>query len=127
MQIRRMRYLTLFLMAMFFANNAAAAFRACAIDLAGQDQVAAHALEPRAGDTPCPESDESGPCLKHFVQSQQYDEQKTWAGVPAPVPLLAPKVLQLLITAQPRPVLIMAVAPPVVGPPLTILYGNFRN
>jgi len=125
-RFRRMRYLTLFLMVMFFANNAAAAIRSCVVGLAGRGPVAAHTLDTHAGDNPSPVSDESGPCLKHCVQSQQYDEQKTWADLPTPVLLRAPDALQLSIRAQPR-LVVTAVAPPVVGPPLTILYRNFRN
>lgn len=121
-----MRYLTLFLAAMFFASNAAAAVRACIADLAGSGHVAAHALEAGAGEPLCPQSEDTGPCLKHYAQTYQNDEQKIWAGVSAAA--LAPVLTLLRVSIPPQPKLVLvAAAPPIVGPPLTILYRNFRN
>ena len=121
-----MRYLTLFLAAMFFASNAAAAVRACIADLAGSGHVAAHALEAGAGEPLCPQSEDTGACLKLYAQTYQNDEQKIWAGVSAAA--LAPVLTLLRVSIPPQPKLVLvAAAPPIVGPPLTILYRNFRN
>ncbi|MGP1676864.1 MAG: hypothetical protein ACTS6J_06855 [Burkholderiales bacterium] len=121
-----MRYLTLFLAAMFFANNAAAAIRACVVDLAGHEHLVASVPAVAGNEDLCPPSDDAGPCLKHYAQSYQSDEQKLWADFPrvAPAPVVA--VLHVPFQAKPKLVL-LASAPPIVGPPLTILFGNFRN
>ena len=121
-----MRYLTLFLAAMFFASNAAAAVRACIADLAGQEHVVAHALDTRAGEPLCLPSDDAGPCLKHYAQTYQNEEQNAWADF---TPLALAPVLTLLhasFQAQPKAVVTL-LTPPIVGPPLTILFRNFRN
>jgi len=125
-RFRGMRYLTLFFAVMFFANNAGAAVCAFAADLAGQGRVAAHASAANADEPACPQCDETGSCLTHFVQSFHNDEQKIWTGVTpvALVPVL--NVLEVPVPAQPKPV-VLASAPPVVGPPLAILYRNFRK
>jgi hypothetical protein len=125
-RFRRTRYLTLFFAAMFFANNVAAAVRACVVDLAAQQHVAISALAAAADESLCPPSDDAGPCLTHYAQSRQNDEQKFLASFPAAafVPVLA--VLQVPFPAKPKPV-VVASAPPIVGPSLTILFGNYRN
>ena len=121
-----MRYLALFLAAMFFANNVAAAIRACIADAAMQEHAAAMVDAAAASHPLCPQQDESGPCLTHYAESYQGDEQKAWAGFPgvAPVPVVA--ALPAIVHAKPKD-RFYASAPPVVGPPLTILFGNFRN
>lgn len=121
-----MRYLTFFMMAMFFANNAAAAIRACIADLAGQEHVAMSMPAVAGNEDLCPPSDAAGPCIKHYAQSHQSDEQKLWAGFSsvAPAPVLA--VLRVSFQAKPK-LVVLASAPPIVGPSLTILYRNFRN
>jgi hypothetical protein len=129
-RFRRMRHLALFLAAMFFASNAAAAIGACIAELAGQQPMAGHALKAGAGEpagkSSCPQSDDTGPCLTHYVQSYQSDEQKIWADVS--VAALVPERIGVHFPFQvpPKPV-VMALAPPVVGPSLTILFRNFRN
>jgi hypothetical protein len=125
-----MRYLTLFLAAMFFASNAAAAIGACIADLAGQEQMAGHGLvahvgEP-AGKPLCPPTEDAGPCLTHYAQSYQSDEQKLWADVPAAALVPEITVLQGIFQAPPK-LVVLASAPPIVGPSLTILFRNFRN
>ena len=121
-----MRYLISFLAAMFFASNAAAAVRACIADVGTQEHVAISAPAAAGAETPCPPTDDAGPCLTHYAQSYQGDEQKFWANFPPVV--LAPVfgVIHVAYQAKPR-LLVMASAPPIVGPPLTILFGNFRN
>lgn len=126
MRFRRMRYLALFLAAMLFANNAAAAIRACIADLAGQEHLALHTLAATGNDDLCPQSDDAGPCLKHYAQSYQDDEQLFWADFrqAAPAPVVA--VLRVSFPAKPK-LIVLASAAPIVGPSLTILYRNFRN
>ena len=125
-RFRRMRHLALFLAVLFFANNAAAGVLACVAGLAGQGRLAVHAVDGMAGAPACPESDESGPCLVHYAQSHQFDEQNTWAGVATTLFIPARNLPRLAVPAQPKPI-VLASAPPLVGPPLTILYGNFRH
>lgn len=121
-----MRYLTLFLAAMFFASNAAAAVRACMADLAGQEHVAIRALDAEGDEHLCPQSEDAGRCLTHCTQSYKSDEQRFSADVHAVALAPALAVLHVSFQAQPKPV-VVASAPPIVGPPLTILFRNFRN
>ena len=125
-RFRRVRYLTLSLAVMFFANNAAAAVCACIVDMAGQGHVAVHALGAKADEPACPQSGEAGPCLKHYLQSFQNGGQKIWAPVPATALVPVLNVLQVSVPARPK-LVVVAAAPPIVGPPLAILYRNFRN
>ena len=125
-RFRRMRYLTFFMAAMFFANNVVAAVRACVADLNTHEHIAISAPAAAGGGPLCPPSDDAGPCLTHYAQSYQSEEQKIWADFPpvAPAPVLS--VLDVAFQANPK-LLVMASAPPIVGPSLTILFGNFRN
>ena len=121
-----MRYFTLFLAAMLFTSNAAAAARACLVDLAGHQPAAIHVLAANASEPLCPPSDDTGPCLKHFAQSYQSEDQKFWSGVPAAALVPARAVLHLAFHAPPK-LIAAASVPPIAGLSLTILYGNFRN
>lgn len=121
-----MRFLTFLLLALFLANNAAAAVRACLADPAVPNHAALHVRGAHAGDPTCPQSDESGPCLKHYVQRHQLDEQKTWASVPNTVLVPALDFPQFSTPATPK-LVVLSSTPPVVAPPLTILYRNFRK
>jgi hypothetical protein len=125
-RFRRMRYLSLFFAVMFFANNAGAAVCAFAADWAVQGRVAAHASAASADEPACPQCEEEGSCLTHFVQSFHNDEQNIWVGVSpvALVPIL--NVREVRVPAQPK-LVVPASAPPIVGPSLAILYRNFRK
>lgn len=128
MRFRRMRYLTCFLAAMFFASNAVATARACIVQLAGQEHVAVRAHNAEGDAHLSPQSGDATGCLTHCTQSYRSDKQQFSADVPllvlAPAP--APAVFHTLVQAQPR-LVVLAMAPHIVGPPLTILYRNFRN
>ena len=125
-RFRRMRYLTFFMAAMFFANNVAAAVRACVADLNTHEHIAISAPAAAGGGPLCPPSDDAGPCLTHYAQSYQSDEQKAWVGFTPAAPAALLGVFHVAFRAKPkRP--FVASAPPIVGPPLTILFGNFRN
>lgn len=130
MRFRRMRYLTLFLAAMFFASNAAAAIGACIAEFSGQDQMAGHAPAASAGEPAgkplCPQSDDVGPCLTHHAQSYQSDQEKIWADIPAAAIVPERTVVHLPFQVPPK-LVVLATASPIVGPSLTILFRNFRN
>jgi len=121
-----MRYLTFFLAAMFFASHAAAVVRACIADLAAQEHIAVRELGAEGYEHQCPQSDDADRCLTHCTQSYKNDEQKFSVDVPAFAfaPFLT--VLHASFQAKPKAV-VVASAPPIVGPPLTILFRNFRN
>ena len=121
-----MRYLTYFVAAMFIASNAAAAARACVVNLAGQEHVAVRALNAEGDQHLCPQSDDASGCLTHCTQSYKSDQQQFSPDVPVFLSAPARAVFQAPIQAQPR-LVVVALAPPIVGPPLTILFGNFRN
>ncbi len=121
-----MRYLIYFLAAMFIASNAAAAARACVVNLAGQEHAAVRALDAEGDEHLCPQSDDASRCLRHCTQSYKSDQQQFSADVPVFLSAPALAVFQAPIQAQSR-LVVVALAPPIVGPPLTILFGNFRN
>jgi hypothetical protein len=121
-----MRYLTFFLAAMFFASNAVATVRACVADLAEQGHMAVRALDAEGDEHLCPQSDDAARCLTHCTQSYKNGEQTFSADVH--VVALAPFLAILHVSFQAKPKLVVvASAPPIVGPPLTILFRNFRN
>lgn len=121
-----MRYLTLFLAAIFLASNATATARACIADLAAQGHVAIRALDAEGDEHLCPQSGDAARCLTHCTQSYKNVEQKFSADVPAVT--FAPFLTVLHVSFQAKPkVIILASAPPIVGPPLTILFRNLRN
>ena len=121
-----MRHVALFLAALFFANNAAAGVLACVSGLLGQGQPAIHAHDARAGEPACPQADEPGPCLTHYLQSHKCDEHASWGAVLAALFVPAFDHPLFRAPAQTKPFVLVS-AQAVVGPPLTILYGNFRN
>jgi hypothetical protein len=121
-----MRFLIFLLASMFLASNAAAAVRACTVDLAGQGHVAVRALEAEGDEHPCPQSDQASRCLSHCTQSYSSDARQFPADAPFLVFAPAPALFHASIQAKPK-LVVVALAPPIVGPPLTILFGNFRN
>ena len=120
-----MRYLLVFFAAMFLANNAAAVARACVVQLAAQGHAAILILDSSADGHLCPEAEGAANYLAHCAQSYKGEEQKSFFDAPAIAitPPLSPH--RVWFTGGPRP-LVIAPAPPVVGPPLTILFGNLR-
>ncbi len=113
---------------MFLANGAAAAARACTVDLAGQEHAALQARDASGDEHLCPEADSATRCLAHCTQGLKSTEQKLVADHPAPV-LFAPPFIVLHVAFRPeQAALVLASAPPpIVGPPLTILFRNLRN
>ncbi len=125
MRFRRMRYLTFFLAAMFFASNAIGAVRAYVVQPTGQEHAAVRALDAEGDTHPCQQSDDAARCLTHCTQIYTNHEQQFW-----------PRFRPLVFTRTRRfprsdpadaEAGCSALAPHIVGPPLTILFGNFRN
>ncbi len=113
--------------AMFLANGAAAAARACTLNLAGQEHAPLQARDAGGDELLCPEADTATRCLEHCTQGYKSTEQKLAADIPAPV-LFAPPFTVIHAAFRPAQVpLVVATAPPIVGPPLTILFRNLRN
>lgn len=123
-----MRLLVVFFTLMFLANNTAAAARACIVELAGPQHAAIQLVDADGYEHLCPVSDDAARCLSHCTQSYRNDEQKLfWADVPGFVFTPAPAPSILRAWSQPEPAIsLIASAPLVVGPPLTILFRNLR-
>ena len=125
MKPSRIRYLLIFFAAIFLANNAAAAARACMVKLAAQEHTAIQVLDTSGDKHFCPEADSAANCLAHCAQSYKNDEQKVSFDAPALAiaPPLSPRRVWFLVESR---LTVIALAPPVIGPPLTILFGNLR-
>jgi len=125
MKPARIRYLLVLFMAMFLANNAVAAVRACMVQMAAQSHTAVQVLDAGGGDGLCPESNQATNCLPHCAESYKSDEQKS--SFDAHALAIAPPLAQQLfeVPFETRRIVLVS-APPVVGPPLTILFGNLR-
>ena len=119
----RIRYLLVFFVAMFLANNAVASVRTCMVQMAAQEHAALQVLESSGDENLCPEADSATNCLTHCTQSYKSDEQRYFFDAPAVA--VAPPLHRVWFPLGPRP-LVFPLAPPVVGPPLTILFGNLR-
>ena len=73
----------------------------------------------------CPASDDAARCFTHCTQSFQGDQQKLSTDVSGIVFAYPFSVPRVWLQAQPR-VFVPTAAPPPVGPPLTVLFGNLR-
>ena len=121
-----MRYLLVFFAAVFLANNAVASARACMVQLAADEHTAIRILDSSGNENLCPEADNTAAnCLTHCTQSYKSDQQNFSFDVPAVVFAPPLSVHRAWVPIEPRR-LVIASAPPVVGPPLTILFGNLR-
>ena len=126
MRPRRIRYLLVFFAAMFLVNNAVASARACMVTLAAEEHTAIRVLDTGSGENLCPEADDAAAnCLAHCTQSYKSDQQNFSFDVPAVVSAPPLSLYRAWIPIEPRR-LVIASAQPVVGPPLTILFGNLR-
>lgn len=126
MKLARVRYLAVFFAVMFFANSAVAAARACMLELGTQEHTAIKVVASGADEHACPEADTAANCLVHCTQSYTGEQQNLSFDAPALAiaPSLAlPRVWFQAAAGQ----LIVASAPPIGGPPLTILFRNLRN
>jgi len=125
MRSGRIRYLLAFFAAMFVANNAVASARACMVQMAAQEHTAIQVLYSGGDEHLCPEADSAANCLAHCTQSYKSDQQNLSFDAPAIVFASPLSLHRAGFPVRPRS-LDLAVAPPVVGPPLTILFGNLR-
>ena len=125
MKPARIRYLVLFFAAMFLANNALAAARACMLVPAAPEHTAIQVLVAGCDEHSCPEADSAANCIAQCTQSYKNDEQKVSFDTPAfsNAPPVSPH--RDWLPAEPGTLVIASVAP-VVGPPLIILFGNLR-
>jgi hypothetical protein len=129
MKFTRIRWLRALVAATFLWSNVTVAAHACITALAAQvheavalqDAVPEH--EGCAHEQPSPA--DPALCLTHCLQADEITAQKIIIGVPGAV---CPPVLFLLSSsAHALPVApVLALAVPIVGPPLTILFRNFR-
>lgn len=110
---------------MFVANSVAYAARVCIAELAGQERGMAGASAASDVEHQCPSADDAGLCLTHCTQGFK-SEQTVSPEVPGLI--LAPVLFVSYAWVEAGPTTpVVAPAPQVVGPPLTILFRNFRN
>ena len=125
MKPARIRYSLILFAAMFLANSAVAAARACLVGLAAQEHTATKVFDSSGGAHPCPEADSAANSLAHCTQSHKGDAQTFSFDAPT-VAVAAPlSPHRAWFPAGPR-LPVLSLAPPVLGPPLTILFRNFR-
>ncbi|OGA04946.1 MAG: hypothetical protein A3I00_08100 [Betaproteobacteria bacterium RIFCSPLOWO2_02_FULL_64_12] len=110
---------------MFFANSVAYAARVCIAELAGQEHGMAGDSAAIKIEHQCPSADDAGLCLTHCTQGFK-SEQRVSPEVPAVFVALPLFIPYARVEARPT-IPVVAFAPKVVGPPLTILFRNFRN
>jgi len=124
MKVRRSRWLIALFVALFAVHGIAAAARACTLSEVRHEH-GTQLLQEVAVDPTCPE-DTATPCTTHCVQEAKSGEQR--APVDSPPAVIAPP-LALRYATFPRVqqhTVHVASSDPVVGPPLTILFGNLR-
>jgi hypothetical protein len=128
MRFTRIRWFRALVAATFLWSNVAVAAHACIAAFAAQAQDAV-AIQEREGCThgqPAPPANgDQTLCFAHCLQSDKATTQKIWIDAPGIVS--APVLFVLRASGQAStadPVLALAV--PIVGPPLTILLRNFR-
>ena len=126
MKTRLVRCLLLVFAAVFFANNVAYAARAGLSALAEHEHALLGHSNAAAVAHECPSADDPGICLIHCTQGFKNSEQKVMQEIPG-VPLAPGASLShppfRVESAGP----VAALLPHFVGPPLTILFRNFRN
>jgi len=124
MRFKRTRYLIAFFAAMFLANSVAAAAHVSFAPLVGEVPAAAGELAGVGGDNFMEPGTDS--CLDHCIQAYTHQDQHfataVSPGIAAPVRFAAYRSTR---AAPGNPVI--ARAPMILGPPLTILFRNFRN
>jgi len=124
MRSKKIRYLITFLAAMFVANNVAAAASACIAAVKGQNSVAVQILESVKHAEQGPVDGES--CLTHCAQGEVIQQPDFAAAVYSAVSLPPPSYERIALENKPVAA-VLSLAPPVIGPPFTILFHNFRN
>lgn len=126
MRSRRIRYLLVLFAAMLLANSAVASARACVVHLAAPGQAAGGVVVPGGDGQPCPTSDATTDCPVHVTQIYNSNDPNLFFDAPT-VALAPPMVLHRFVVPTGARRLVVASAPLIVGPPLTILFHNLRN
>ena len=124
MKQTRIRYLLIVFAALFLVNSTMAAARACVAGLAATEHTTTRVVSDCDG-PPCAEAATAVHYLVDCTHCYKSDEQSVFLDTPAlaiapPLPLH-----RVWFLPEPRQPVIASVAP-VVGPPLTILFGNLR-
>ena len=126
MKQTRIRFLTFAFAAVFLANGAMAAALACMVDLALHEHTATR-VHDCGGDAPtCAKAETSAHYLVDGNRSHKADEKAVSFDPPA-VAIESPLWLRRALLPIPPSLPVIASAPPVVGPPPTILFGNIRS
>jgi len=112
--------------AIFFANNVAYAARAGLSALAEDEHALLGHFSTVAVDHECPSADDAGICLIHCTQGFKHSEQKAFAEIPGAPPAPRGFVFHAPFRAE-SAASVASLPPHFVGPPLTILFRNFRN
>ncbi|UCG95954.1 MAG: hypothetical protein JSW31_09930 [Burkholderiales bacterium] len=124
MRLKRIRWLIVFIVAMFTVNGVAAAARACTLSQVRHEHSTLQWQQAKV-DATCPEA-AATPCVSHCVQEAKSGEQK--APVDSPPAVIAPPLALTQATFPPvQSPLHVASSDLIVGPSLTILFGNLRN
>ncbi len=121
-----MRFLLTFVAAIFLANNVAVAARAFITGLSGQHGVVVQAPDATGVGQLKPVNDDADLCLTHCAQSYQNHEQDLATNAFKVAFLPALFVRNSPVAIKPA-ASVAALAPRAAGPPLTILFRNFRN
>jgi hypothetical protein len=126
MKSGRLRFLLTFVAAMFLANNVAVAARAFITGLSGQDIAAVQRLDATGVGHLKPVDDDHALCITHCAQSDQNHEQELATNA-FKVAFLPPLFVPNFPVEIKPAASVVALAPQAAGPPLTILFRNFRN
>ncbi len=126
MRSKRIRFLLIFVAAMFLANNVAVAARSFITGLSGQDSVVVQALDATGVGYLQPVDDDQALCLTHCAQSYQNHEQELATNAFKVAFLPALFVPYFSVEIKPA-ASVVALTPQAAGPPLTILFRNLRN
>lgn len=124
MKLTRIRHLLIVVVAVLLANNIAAASTARVVQPVMPAHAGTEAFD-AGGGQPCVDADSTANCWAYCPQSYKIDEPAvSFNATPSTI---APVPPAYCAGFRPKPRrLVIVSAPPVVGPSLTILFGNFR-
>lgn len=126
MRFKRIRFLIALVAAMFLANNVAVAARAFITGLSGQDITEVQMLDATGVGHLKPVDDDHALCITHCARSDQNHEQELATNAFKIAFLPALFVPDFPVEIKPA-ASVVALAPQAAGPPLTILFRNFRK
>jgi len=126
MRSNRTRYLFTFFAAMLLANNALAVARACVVHFPAPKLVVGQVLHTGGDERLCSAPDDANKCPEHVTGIRNSGDLNLFIDPPSVA--LGPQRVPLRVGVSPDSMrLVVASAPPIVGPPLTILFHNLRN